>query len=83
MKNIPTAREIFKKYSNKANRVQDMNFNEMMIEFAKLHVEACKKEIKNRIYMDENYICMDETINCMFLSDKDSILNAYPLENIK
>ena len=48
-----------------------------MIEFAKLHVEAALEEAskKSHIQMDEH------DLSCSV--DKSSILNAYPLENIK
>ena len=53
-----------------------------MIEFAKMHVEACKEE-----YLQKGF---GRYINHTFDKyptrvpiDEDSILNAYPLENIK
>lgn len=78
MEKMPTAWEIFNKYSDKANRIQEMHFEEMMIEFAKLHVEAALKaavenaETKWIKYTDNDYEV-----------DEDSILNSYPIENIK
>lgn len=49
---------------------------EAMIEFAKLHVEAALKEAGQKASMDEPIIRV-------FYINKDSILNAYPLTNIK
>jgi hypothetical protein len=47
-----------------------------MIEFAKYHVEQALKEAlsKSETYMDGS---------CVFNEFENSILNAYPLENIK
>jgi hypothetical protein len=50
----------------------------MMIDFAKLHVEAALKEASEKAYFrDSNgFVCKTE-------ENKKSILNSYPLENIK
>ena len=45
-----------------------------MIEFAKLHVEEALKQASEQVYVSDTVFCE---------IDKDSILNAYPLENIK
>lgn len=53
-----------------------------MIEFAKLHVEACKEEYLQKgfgRYMDHAFDKYPTRVPI----DEDSILNAYPLENIK
>ena len=69
---------------------------ESLIEFAKLHVERALKEASEKAeleYADGKYDCpnyceepfnmtCDELGNCHYI-DRDSILNAYPLENIK
>lgn len=69
---IPTAKELFNKMLEENDECMS---TEMMIEFAKMHVkEALQKAYENaglEYYGDE--VCYD----------KDSILNAYPLENIK
>ena len=69
---IPTAKELFNKMLEGNDECMS---TEMMIEFAKLHVkEALQKAYENadlEYYGDE--VCYN----------KDSILNAYPLENIK
>jgi len=54
-----------------------------MIEFAKLHVEAALKAAAEKAYIDNNH-----QQGCSFDSDdfevnKESILNAYPLDLIK
>jgi hypothetical protein len=96
--NILTAKEFIKNYL-KYN--PDCKYDDVMIEFAKFHVEAalkkaCEKSMINRKptgdgqsseeYTSnsfegdlgyEDYIPVNYTIN------QESILNAYPLENIK
>ena len=55
---------------------------EAMIEFAKLHVEACKEEYLQKgfgRYMNHTFDKYPTRVPI----DEDSILNAYPLENIK
>ena len=52
------------------------NIKKAMIEFAKLHVEAALKEANRKVIVTYYY---DEGIRV----NKDSILNAYPLTNIK
>jgi hypothetical protein len=50
--------------------------SEMMIAFAKVHVEAALKEASEDVEL-ETYGNFGNSVN------KDSILNAYPLTNIK
>jgi hypothetical protein len=66
--------------------------SEMMIAFAKVHVEAALKEaIENaKISLGKDWIRKEEKIHPSQLVDsitikvdKDSILNSYPLTNIK
>ena len=58
--------------------VHSKNAKQAMIEFAKLHVtEALKEASENVEHL------WDDNENELFDIDKDSILNAYPLENIK
>jgi hypothetical protein len=66
--NIPTAEEF---YDKKDINGLPMSFNEKMIEFAKLHVEAALKEANEKAIMT-GYVDSGQTI-----------LNAYPLKNIK
>ena len=92
---IPTAEEIFEKYSKRASRIQEMHFDEMLIEFAKIHVEAALKEAAQKASLLEDnkkvasprYIIEDSNNNNYNQTeidiDKDSILDAYPLTNIK
>ena len=55
-----------------------------MIEFAKLHVEAALKEASTKALMDEDWAYDGENENYIYTGiNKDSILDAYPLTNIK
>jgi|688.fasta_scaffold78992_6 hypothetical protein len=69
MNNIPKAEEF---YDKKDINGLPMSFNEKMIEFAKFHVEAALTHVYEKINIEE----VQDGI-------KDSILNVYPLENIK
>lgn len=90
MSKIPTAKEFYRQTTGCVMNHGDIK--KAMIEFAKLHVEAALKEAFNNSEMrvsendtneypsfvnnyDDGYVTI--TIS------KDSILNAYPLENIK
>lgn len=74
---IPTAEEFF---NNKGIfGSMEERLSQYAIEFAKLHVEAALKDASNNaegIDADNYYV----PNSCI---DKQSILNAYPLTNIK
>jgi hypothetical protein len=75
---IPTAEEFLKDrglYNDKSVRLQHIGLtvSEAMIEFAKLHVQAQTKEFLR-------YLSETDLENGW---NKDSIINAYPLTNIK
>jgi hypothetical protein len=78
---IRTAEEFLKEYElGNTGKIDIEDAKEAIIEFAKLHVESALKEAsenattinKPKFKGDINYVV-----------DGDSILNAYPLENIK
>ena len=84
MKQIPTAEEIL---NNNVYITQDgiedvhdslSTVADVMIEFAKLHVEAALKAASENARLKELEIHLSDGS-----VDKDSILNSYPLENIK
>ncbi len=86
MKNkIPTAEEFRIKAWNYAlentpNEKSNIWIDKAMIEFAKLHVEAALKEAADKAelkYRINDISCNDKILN------KNSILNAYLLTNIK
>jgi hypothetical protein len=78
MKKIPTAK-LFRE-TKLMNSSKPYTEEEIMIEFAKLHVEAALKQAahesqcynKTKFPGDKNWVV-----------DIESILNSYPLENIK
>ncbi len=75
--NIPTADELFDAYfkSKTMTGAQLGAVKSAMIEFAKFHVEAALKAACK-------YSKTSEIMGVIGV-DEDSILNAYPLENIK
>lgn len=75
MSRIPTAEEFCKNFKPNGKTWQE-NFHQTMIEFAKLHVEAALKEASEKATCSE-YMVGEYNVN------KNSILNSYPLSNIK
>ena len=74
MSEIPTAYQFLTTFTDDPD---DDTIYEAMIEFAKLHVEqALKQASATDIVSGRSYKHRAE-------HDKDSILNSYPLENIK
>jgi hypothetical protein len=73
MEKIPTAEE----YANSIYQEYPVSkeIHELMIEFTKLHVEAALKEASKKSKAKEGQITDYKLTN--------SILNSYPLENIK
>ena len=81
MSKIPTAEEfltISNEFEVLETRKQEEVVTKTMIEFAKLHVEAALKEAEK-----ETVKHISKTILELNMYNKDSILNAYTLENIK
>jgi len=92
MEKIPTAEEFFSKDNGlyTAYNVKDRigNFQpvcsyEKAIEFAKLHVEAALKAAIEKAKTKEDIAIFAEGSYRTQVVDKNSILNCYPLENIK
>lgn len=67
-----TAKELFNKMLEEND---EFTSTEMMIEFAKLHVEEALKQASEKALI-KRIMYKDDTIN------KDSILNAYSLDGI-
>ena len=87
MSKIPTAEEfltISDEFEVLETRKQEEVVTKTMIEFAKLHVEAALKEAseKAKTFDVYNESCGDLECKVTFIK-KDSIINSYPLENIK
>jgi hypothetical protein len=83
MAEIPNARRVYYKVTGcilESHHKPDIE--KAMIEFAKLHVEAALKEASEKadtIYVEEDGCATGD----YYEVDKDSILNSYPLTNIK
>lgn len=77
MEKIPTANELFEQYHGFEADSSSRDIISLMIEFAKLHVEAALKAALNSVeYADGNDSAVDDI-------DEESILNSYPLSNIE
>jgi hypothetical protein len=83
---IPTAEELFKKYSWTAKLdgetlkvVDRQDFLKAIKLYAKLHVEQALKEVSEQA---DYHTDGQEHIEQVWI-DKDSILNSYPLDKIK
>jgi hypothetical protein len=90
MKTLPTAEEFYIQLSFMPNHHQlGHDIKTAMIEFAKLHVEKALKEASEKVVMyDANDIDNPEEDETgmpyeYYIVDKNSILNAYSLTNIK
>ena len=78
MTQLPTAKEFFNQWDEVSGDTFEWEL--MMKEFAKLHVKAALEaasEKAHTIHIDCGILGVIEEV------DKDSILNAYPLTNIK
>ncbi len=88
MSNIPTAKEFLKNKDDYGNlSVYADEIAIVMIEFAKFHVEAALKAASEKANtIVHKHVHDEDEIDGYILIDiinKNSILNAYPLENIK
>ena len=82
MSKIPTAEEFIQQFAKDFKTKYEGNGGtvaNLMIEFAKLHVKAVLEAASEKADTCEKAVSRGhETV-----VDKDSILNAYPLSNIK
>ena len=79
METIPTAEEFVKTALDGLNRISKEHAILLLIEFAKLHVIEALKEASEKADTCEVAVMRGfETV-----VNTDTILNAYPLENIK
>jgi hypothetical protein len=85
MKELPTAEQLLENYHFKAGEhVTNSDYDlmcEYAIEFAKLHVEAALEAAVNSARTEA--IPRPPTDSIIIVVNKDSILNSYPLTNIK
>ena len=89
-KTLMTAEETFTKVTGCIINHKDVK--QAMIEFAKLHVEAALKAVNEnaKVILDKDWVRKEQTIYPNQLIApitikvyEESILNAYPLNNIK
>ena len=78
MDKIPTAYEFLMNFTDEPN---DDTIYKAMIEFAKMHCEAQVKEILDNVEVVDSWT--DGISGCAAYAKRESITNAYPLENIK
>lgn len=82
MNKIPTAEE-FLESKNSVKRFEGVGLDDL-IEFAKMHVEnALKIASKKAMISQDLYDFIEDSWESGDKIDKESILNAYPLTNIK
>ena len=82
MSKIPTAEEVCNKQFFGFKGELWVGVHKAMIEFAKLHVEAALKEAGENAFITNHKPTLEDD-RVYKKIDKDSILNAYPLDNIK
>lgn len=83
MEKIPTAKKFIEKYIEENNHDSNIDIEDALIEFAKLHVERALKEASEKAKLTSE-VC--EVLQEHWFEeyiDKDSILNSYSLDNIK
>jgi hypothetical protein len=76
MKKVPTAKELFDSMLESNDEVTS---TEMMIEFAKIHVEAALKDVKQQLINALNSHLMLEENICDVIEN----INNHSLENVK
>jgi hypothetical protein len=81
MKQLPTAE--FFRGTKLIDSSKPYTEEEIMIEFAKLHVESALKEASEKAKITYEYSGNTGSEYCDEFVDKDSILNSYPLDKIK
>lgn len=77
MTKVPTAEEFFKPHRNQEGYYGFRHIESLMIEFAKLHVKAALEAAAIKSFDTNNHFIERD------VEDKESILNSYPLTNIK
>jgi hypothetical protein len=76
MEKVPTAKELFDSMLESNDEVTS---TEMMIEFAKIHVEAALKDVEQQLINALNSHLMLEENICDVIEN----INNYSLENVK
>lgn len=83
MSNIPTAEEFIQNYNMEFNKDGKSPLVHILIEFAKLHCEAQLKAILKNVKTKDEWEGNTGSEYCDTVVDKDSIKNAYDLNQIK
>ncbi len=80
---IPTALELLRR--DESGVCTEHDIVHMMIKFAKIHVQEALKQASEKARLHDKVNPNDTSIKQFkgFIPDKDSILNSYPLTNIK
>jgi hypothetical protein len=81
MEKIQTAWEFIT--SHPGHLTGEVDDETLMIEFAKIHVEAALKEASKKARTKDVWDGNTGSEYCDTVIDTDSIINCYPLENIK
>jgi hypothetical protein len=83
MENTTTAKKFLENLIEENNHDSNIDLEDALIEFAKLHVEQALKEASEKAQCEEGAI-VDLGFEIISASvDKQSILNSYSLDNIK
>lgn len=80
MKTIPTAEEFIE---DELRCYEKSHIKELLINFTRLHIEACKKEIIINAEAELELSNPYDPDSSYPIVNKDSILNSYPLDKIK
>lgn len=84
MNTIPISKEFIHQFQDKFRENDGGVVNQLMVAFAKLHVEAAlEAAAENAKSIDEGSVNRHGDWSEYYVVDKESILSAYPLTNIK
>jgi hypothetical protein len=83
MSKIPTAEEFLNTFNRKVNDTLEQGVQEAMIEFAKLHVKEALETASKKAKTKDEWEGNTGSEYCDTVVDRESIINAYPLDNIK
>ena len=84
---MKTAEEFLKNFNEEENNIDKLYYDsyvkKAMIEFAKMHVQEALKQASVEAEVEHELSNPYDPNSEYQIVNKDSILNAYPLENIK
>jgi hypothetical protein len=73
MEKIPTAKAFYQNYIEENNHDSHVDIEEMLIEFAKMHVEQALKEASNKLYDTYHTICEDGSVHGVFRTQQEAL----------